>query len=341
MTVWRKLRRQLRPFTRWFGFSFVALATVGCGALTATLGYLAFVRREPKMLILVVGIFGGMAAVLGWIAYRECTRLKQPPVPIAELGFPMAAIMEQLHYELFAQSDISLRLATDGPLQRIESAMLSYDLDEAERLLNEQLQKSPKDLFLQIKRWEILLATERLREAAEHLSFIRSSFQLGASARTFLLLEELTTRAKGGDNDKVREGCEEFLRGSASVTEKTLVLDGLACLPILEGLRTYLDEADHWSIKALELSPNDLTLKGTRGSLLVEKSQLDEGEILLREVFENSESDFDYGICAFYLGLIAKRRGNEREAIRLGRIARRILPEPWPLSRASNEIGIN
>jgi tetratricopeptide (TPR) repeat protein len=323
---------------RLFGLSLLAATVLGCATITVLLVYVA--RREPKMLVLVLGIFGGMTAVLGWITYREWTRA-QPLEVSFQPAFSMPAIMEQLRNELFAHSDMSLRLATDGPVQKIDNAQVCGDFAEAERLLNEQLQKSPLDLFLHIKRWEILVATGRLREAAEHLSSIRSSFQLSSGANTFFMAEELALRAKAGEHGNVRKACEEFLRGNASLAEKTWALDRLACLPIMEDIRDYLDEAAFWSRKALELSPNDLTLKGTLGSLLVEQDRLDEGEVLLREVFESSTSDFDYGICAFYLALVAKRRGNERESTRLARRAKRTVPEPWLLSRISEEIEVN
>ena len=105
----------------------------------------------------------------------------------------------------------------------------------------------------------------------------------------------------------------------------------------MNGLKRYTPEAERWIRRALELQPANLTLRGTLGSLLVELEQWDEGERVLREVYANSEGDVDRGICSFYLALVARQRGDLRNAARLAKRARTIYPAPWLTERIKDE----
>ena len=100
-----------------------------------------------------------------------------------------------------------------------------------------------------------------------------------------------------------------------------------------------MPDADEWSALALQLQPEKLSFKGTRGAILIEQGNYDEGEVLLKEMVEKSESDIDNGVASLFLALCAKHRNDVTSAIRLARRAKLIFPVPWLLKRIESEFG--
>ena len=124
---------------------------------------------------------------------------------------------------------------------------------------------------------------------------------------------------------------------SSNAAFKLAALDSLACLPIMDNLKSFLPAADEFSRESLEIQPQNLTLKGTRGAILVELGRIDEAEPLLNEVYTTSEADHDQRISAFYLGLIAKARGDRNRA-RTFALQSVIYPEKWLTDRTQKEL---
>src|SRR5262249_2848238 len=95
--------------------------------------------------------------------------------------------------------------------------------------------------------------------------------------------------------------------GSGSEARR-LLLDSFATGVLLAGATEYLPEADSYSAELLRDYPNDWTLRGTRGSVLIETGRIEEGMAMLREVMENDDSVFDRAISAAFLALGEIRR---------------------------------
>jgi predicted Zn-dependent protease len=79
--------------------------------------------------------------------------------------------------------------------------------------------------------------------------------------------------------------------------------------------------------RAISIDPQQITLSGTRGSLLIEKNEIETGERILKEVQANSLSEMDQAICAYYLALAQKKKGNGEEALRQFRAAQARYPQ--------------
>jgi hypothetical protein len=62
-----------------------------------------------------------------------------------------------------------------------------------------------------------------------------------------------------------------------------------------------LKESDAWSAEALRYAPNAITLKGTRGSLLVEFGRTDEGISMLQDVLKETDCPLDHVISSAFL----------------------------------------
>lgn len=87
-------------------------------------------------------------------------------------------------------------------------------------------------------------------------------------------------------------------------------LDMMACIPVFSGCRALLAGAFLWIEQAIEYSPEDITLQGTKGSLMIEAGNLTEGIALLEHVRDTSESDNDQAIVTWYLALAYLKRGD-------------------------------
>ncbi len=199
------------------------------------------------------------------------------------------------------------------------------------------LLKAPKNLTLLFAKGELLVVNKQFKCAEELFAAIPSAMDTTAAGSLVLLQRRIGAIIRRGDCERADELVQEFLQTSASMQEKLFLLDHLSCLPFMEELPNCLHNADRWSEQALEIQPQNLTLQGTRGAVLVEQCRFDEGEAFLKEVYQKSEVEIDREISAFYLALIAKRHGDRKLAARLARRARLSFPAPWLLKRLEAE----
>ena len=150
--------------------------------------------------------------------------------------------------------------------------------------------------------------------AAAAVSFRRA---LGAGgvlsgARAHLAGHCFLALVRSGDADGARRFCADLL-GETAPVQRANLLDAFATNAILVPLRGFLPDADAWSQEMVTIDPDQITRRGTRGAVLVELGRLDEGEAMLREVWRISKGPNDAAISAFYLGIAARNRGQERE----------------------------
>jgi predicted Zn-dependent protease len=119
---------------------------------------------------------------------------------------------------------------------------------------------------------------------------------------------------------------------------RTRILDSLACIPLFSGKDEFLRQADDWSLHALEIEPSSLTLKGTRGGVLVELGRIEEGKQLLEDCFKNSASVNDKSISACYLALAASKQGDTQRALDMLELARNVNPQCVVLLRITERV---
>ena len=139
--------------------------------------------------------------------------------------------------------------------------------------------------------------------------------------------------------DGARAWCETVLAQTTSTAERVELLDGFASLPLLRaGTRALLPDAQRWCAEAVILAPDQPTLRGTQGSLLVEQDECAAAWPILLEVFARTGSEQDRGICAFYLALAAQRLGHADDLNRYRHEALRCCKEPHLLKRLHTEL---
>jgi hypothetical protein len=99
-----------------------------------------------------------------------------------------------------------------------------------------------------------------------------------------------------------------------------------------------LTEADRFSTEALAALPWMPTMKGTRGSVLVEMDRLQEGSTLLMEALQENETAENKAFNLCYLALAAARKGNVAQTCQFLESAQKLAPDCMALPRVGPEI---
>jgi hypothetical protein len=118
-----------------------------------------------------------------------------------------------------------------------------------------------------------------------------------------------------------RAALERELASQLSREEKLLVLDSLITTGLISGEPGFRARLDEWSLRALQLGPEIETLRGGRGSVLVELGRWEEGKTILAKL-SAVEGSFDLLMIQIYLARAEHALGNTAEAERLARAAR-------------------
>src|SRR5439155_1265776 len=163
--------------------------------------------------------------------------------------------------ELVSKSPWPEKVSPSVLFHQIERCASEGKVAEAVQLVDDVVAKAPDNLLLLMRKVELLLEDGRDEEALVLNQRLLDRTDLISETRTFLFCNRVLSLAKRGQNQPVHDEVEAFLHSSVSGAEKLLLLDRLACLPIMEGAKAYLGEAEHWVKQALEIQPANLTLK--------------------------------------------------------------------------------
>ncbi len=126
-----------------------------------------------------------------------------------------------------------------------------------------------------------------------------------------------------------------LLLGRYSETEEIryTLLNNIAYVDTLIGNPELLVEADAYSRMVVEKMPWNFYFKGTRGSVLVELGQIDEGLKLLRQALKQHTEPQGQALNACYIGIGEARRGNLTESHEFFSMARRLDSKCFLLAR--------
>ena len=213
---------------------------------------------------------------------------------------------------------------------------------EAARQRLRQVQaRYPEHLGLAIMEGQLLAWAGRHAEAAVCFQQQLAATGLSSAGRAQLAGSCFLEWVQAGDPAAARRFGTDFLRATAPEARAD-VLDALATNALTAGLRAFLPEVDAWSQELLSLDPAKITCCGTRGAALVELDRIDEGEAMLRNVWNTSPGEMDAAISAFYLGVAARNRGRTREMRHWRKRAldfRAVLAKPF-VERIETELAI-
>lgn len=152
------------------------------------------------------------------------------------------------------------------------------------------------------------------KDAAPKLEELVDRTLSGGRLKNHQLCHLLFTRAGclayRGQTAAARKSLDEAIDTASSDDLKVSLCEQAANLVLVGRLTELLPAVDRYSRLALQLQPGEITLEGTRGAILVELDQIEAGAQMLPKVFEQSESEGDKTISAFYLALASLKAGD-------------------------------
>lgn len=124
-------------------------------------------------------------------------------------------------------------------------------------------------------------------------------------------------------------------KASTDKVSKFVFMNNIAYADALIGDTSFLEEADRYSNEVVaNLSWLSFAM-GTRGTVLVEKGDVEEGIELLKKAFQSNDAASDRALNACYLAIAEKKRGNLDEFSRYLQIAKKLDPTCPLLEKAS------
>jgi tetratricopeptide (TPR) repeat protein len=173
------------------------------------------------------------------------------------------------------------------------------------------------------------------RISTEGLSFHPSDLQL-ITAKAVALCS-LGDRA--GGREWTLKALETLNDNPAAGMEKAVVENNIAWCVYLLDARDLLDEADRLSESAMALMPWALSVRSTRGAILIAKGETDSGIALLDDQRFGIESKSSQALAACSLGIGYFAQGKPEKAIEALRRAEALDPECILLERARAALG--
>lgn len=134
----------------------------------------------------------------------------------------------------------------------------------------------------------------------------------------------------------LRKYREYLNKPNQPAVDRHQVLDAFATCVLMHGAHDFLPEADRYSEELFKAKPDEWTVKGTRGSILVDKGDIEAGITMLQDVMKHDPSEFDRAICASFLAVAEIKRNNIEEALQWIRMARSLDSDCGALPRAES-----
>jgi tetratricopeptide (TPR) repeat protein len=119
---------------------------------------------------------------------------------------------------------------------------------------------------------------------------------------------------------------------------RALLMNDIACVDALMGGRELLDEADEYSDYALKVLPWMAGVKGTRGTVLVERGNLLEAIPLLEASLREAEEPWGRAQSACFLAIAEARRSHPEKAIEYLDLARKLHRDCFLIPRAERSM---
>jgi len=219
----------------------------------------------------------------------------------------------------------------------LAASVVKQDFATALKQIEEAEREVGINLWLLNAKASALIAQQRFCEAYAVYAEMLERDGLRPETRTMIAIGALQSRLQDGKIECFRSELRAVLETRETPQEKVVVLDSVASFALYDRITAMFSEALQWCEQALALQPENLTVRGTRASLLFEMGDFASSEPELREVCARSNSPLDKGITSLYLALICKLRGQPEEAVRLARQAQGFCQMPFVLARLAVE----
>jgi tetratricopeptide (TPR) repeat protein len=315
---------RFKRILRWIGVVIVGLGAMLFFALTVfVVRYLEF-TLSPGIVIglgLFLFIQGIVLSVMTWRLARSSSRSHRK----TDASMPIATRAFQ---ELIAGSVLSRQPALGEQLDRLIHAATA---DECLAFIAEKLSTHPADPALLFVKADREAHAGRHADVEQTLRLIPRD-ALPHDARWLLAATEVRAVYNQHDFPRAEQLCENWLAADDSAETKIAFLDHFICLSLFSEDRPHVASMEKWARRALELGPQNLTIHGTLGHILVELGRDAEAEPFLQNCL-NSSALHDKGISSYCLALIREREGKTPEALRLLQQALIYFDAPWFVAR--------
>jgi tetratricopeptide (TPR) repeat protein len=128
-------------------------------------------------------------------------------------------------------------------------------------------------------------------------------------------------------------------RKDLTPSARYVILNNVAYMNVLIGDTGLLDEADRYSKEAIANLPWKAPIKGTRGSVLVQLGQIEEGMLLLQAAAKGAETIQSKAHNNCWMAMAEAKRGNLIEGKKYLATARRLDPDCYLIERTACAIG--
>jgi len=298
----------------------LGLALAGLAARTAI---------ERDVMWFAVFVFGLIGLILIWFAHRVWVHRSESPPST----YPHNTVINVFTAEM---SDNGLCLASEFR-HELAASVVKQDFATALKQIEEAEREVGINLWLLNAKASALIAQQRFCEAYAVYAEMLERDGLRPETRTMIAIGALQSRLQDGKIECFRSELRAVLETRETPQEKVVVLDSVASFALYDRITAMFSEALQWCEQALALQPENLTVRGTRASLLFEMGDFASSEPELREVCARSNSPLDKGITSLYLALICKLRCQPEEAVRLARQAQGFCQMPFVLARLAVE----
>lgn len=305
-----------------------------CGRVEVNAGEGQWTRKKNLVLCL-----GGPLASLVTLAGGLCFLLAlDSENPLFHI-FPQplfAAMFVAQHLFIFS-GPLGSEVVVDGKRMRSDLTAILVDIsisDDRWELLQKRREHEVADQLSEGEWWYTWENAESHLQALPQYAGLLAHFTISAGKEAAPKLEALANETLSGSCPNkeefglllfVRAGClayrgdtaaaraclDEAMETAETGELKVALCELAANLVIISRLMELLPDVDRYSQLALQLQPEEITLKGTRGSILVESGLILAGTKMLLEVFEQSDSENDKTISAFYLALACRKAGDD------------------------------
>jgi len=170
---------------------------------------------------------------------------------------------------------------------------------------------------------QILLKRGRFRQARDVVGLLEEASPSDAVTLLNWVNILLAFNYKAEALDEARALIADTTRAPAAKVE---MLDAVACAALFWDHPEFLPTAMMCIQEAMRLAPEAITLKGTKGALLIESGDLEVGMRLLEDVKSRSSAENDQAICSYYLAYAHFKKGDNPAAIERLRLAKKDHP---------------
>jgi tetratricopeptide (TPR) repeat protein len=145
---------------------------------------------------------------------------------------------------------------------------------------------------------------------------------------------------EAGRFDEARAQFEKLLHDTDAddIACRALLMSNIAYVDALIATNDFLQEADEYSEHALKVFPWSAAIKGTRGTVFVQRGQLPDGIALLQHSLAEAEERWGRAQNACLLTMAEARRGNFEAAANYLQVARELQPDCFLIARAERSI---